>query len=161
MTQPHPQVIECLTKYNINHRVMECDPDMADTAAFCDHYAISPEVTTNAIIVASKKEPIKYSCCLIISTCKLDVNKTVRKLMAVKKLSFATAEQTKALTGMEIGGVCPLGVPDIPIYIDEKILAVDEIVLGGGNRTTKILLAPEELKKLPKVEFIQGLGIAR
>jgi prolyl-tRNA editing enzyme YbaK/EbsC (Cys-tRNA(Pro) deacylase) len=79
----------------------------------------------------------------------------------VKKASFASAEQTLELTGMQIGGVTPFGLPDIPIYIDSAVMNNEEVVLGGGNRSTKVLLNPKELQKLPGAQVVEGLASPR
>lgn len=160
-SEPHPRVKECLDKCGIVYRVFECDPDLADTAVFCEHYKFAPDVTGNTIIAASKSDPVSYACGVILATTKLDVNKRVCGLLGVKRASFASAEQTLDLTGMQIGGVTPFGLPDIPIYLDSRLMECGELVLGGGNRTTKIILAPAELKKLPKSEVIEALALPR
>lgn len=160
-SEPHPRVKECLDRCGIAHKVFECDPAFADTALFCDHYGFAPDMTANCIIAASKTDPVKYACCVVLATSKLDVNKKVCQLLGVKKASFASADQTLQLTEMQIGGVTPFGMPDIPIYLDAAIMANGEIVLGGGNRSTKIVLDAKELAKLPKSEVIEGLGLPR
>jgi prolyl-tRNA editing enzyme YbaK/EbsC (Cys-tRNA(Pro) deacylase) len=135
---------------------------LADTAAFCAHYGFALGQSANTIIVASRTEPAQFVACLVLATTKLDVNKKVRQLMGTRKLSFATAEQTKNLTGMMIGGVTIVGLPDgLPIYIDQAVMDQNEIIIGGGNRSSKIIIVPEELLKLPNVEVIEGLGLAR
>lgn len=160
-SQPHPKVKECLDNCGIEYRVFECDAELADTAVFCEHYKFELDVTANTIIAASKSDPVKYACGVILATTKLDVNKKVCGLLGVKRASFASAEQTLDLTGMQIGGVTPFGLPDIPIYLDSRLMECGELVLGGGNRTTKIILAPAELKKLPKSEVIDALALPR
>lgn len=161
VTQLHPAVAKALQLHGLSYEVMECDPNFADTAAFCDHYKISAEQTCNAIIGASKTEPIKYACCVILSTCKLDVNKKVCQLLSVKRCSFASSELTLELTSMEIGGVTPVGLPPMPIYIDSAVMKNERVVLGGGNRSTKLLLNPAELMKLPDVSVVELLGFPR
>jgi prolyl-tRNA editing enzyme YbaK/EbsC (Cys-tRNA(Pro) deacylase) len=140
---------------------MECDPDLADTAAFCQHYKIAPEQTCNAIVVVGKSNPVKYACCVVLATCKLDVNKAVSQLLEVKRCSFATGEQTIETTGMQIGGVTPVGVDSMPVYIDSAVLQNEKVVLGGGNRSTKLLVKPSELSKLANIQFVDGIGIPR
>ena len=157
----HPSVAAALKQCGIVHEVMECDPNLADTAAFCEHYKFRADETCNAIIAASKTDPIKYACCLVLATCKVDVNRKVCELLSVKRCSFASAEQTLELTGMMIGGVTPPGVPDMPIYIDAAVMQNQRVVIGGGNRSTKILLNPHELLKLPHAEAIDQLGLPR
>ncbi len=157
----HPSVTEGLERHGISARPMACDPDFADTALFCERYNYALSQSANAIIVASKSEPVRFACCIILATTKLDVNKTVRNLLDVRKASFATAEQTVELTGMQIGGVTPFGLPDIPIYIDSAVMTNQEVVAGGGNRSSKVLLDPKELTKLPNSQVIEGLALPK
>jgi prolyl-tRNA editing enzyme YbaK/EbsC (Cys-tRNA(Pro) deacylase) len=155
------KVASALDLHRMDYRVLACDPDLADTSAFCEYYGYTLEQAANTIIVATKGEPVKFACCVVLAVTKLDVNKKVSALLGTKKLSFATADQTLALTGMQIGGVTPFGLLTLPIYIDSKILHINELVFGGGNRSSKVLLAPAELLKMPGVEFIEDLGIAK
>jgi prolyl-tRNA editing enzyme YbaK/EbsC (Cys-tRNA(Pro) deacylase) len=157
----HDAVQEALQKYGLQYEVMECDPNLADTAVFCEHYKLSPDQTCNCIIASSKTDPVQYACCLILATQKLDVNKRVRSLLNVKRCSFASAEQTLELTGMIIGGVTPVGLPDVPIYVDALIMQTEKIILGGGNRSSKLIIHPTELMKLPRVQVVESLGIPR
>jgi prolyl-tRNA editing enzyme YbaK/EbsC (Cys-tRNA(Pro) deacylase) len=130
--------------------VLPCEAHLADTAEFCTHYGISPDEACNAILVALKTEPRRYVACLVRSDTKLDVNKKVSGLVGVKRLSFASSDETAELTGMMIGGVTIPGLPaDVPIYVDERVMERPHIIIGGGNRTSKIRLAPSELLKLP------------
>ncbi len=157
----HPSVQQCLERCGIEYKVFQCDPELADTAVFCDHYGFSLESTANTIIAAAKTEPVKYACSVVLATTKLDVNKKICSLLGVKRTSFASQEQTLQLTGMQIGGVTPFGLPDIPIYLDAKLMECEELVLGGGNRSTKVLLAPTELTKLPGAQVVEGLALQR
>jgi prolyl-tRNA editing enzyme YbaK/EbsC (Cys-tRNA(Pro) deacylase) len=158
----HPKVASALEQHGMQHRAIECDPQYADTAAYCEHYHFPPEEGANTIIVASKSDPVRYSACIVLPTTKLDVNKRVRQLMGGPKLSFASAEQTLALTGMEIGGVVAIGLPEeVPVYIDEAVFTVPEVLLGGGNRSSKLVLDPRELLRMPQAQRIQGLGISK
>jgi prolyl-tRNA editing enzyme YbaK/EbsC (Cys-tRNA(Pro) deacylase) len=154
-----PQVLHVLKSYDIQFKVFSCDPTLADTAAFCEHYGFLPEQSANTLIVASRKvEPVQYTACVVLATTRLDVNKKVCGLMGVKRASFADGDTTVSLTGMMIGGVTAVGITDFPIYVDSAVLAQDQIVMGGGNRSTKLLLAPAELAKLPNVQIIQQLA---
>jgi prolyl-tRNA editing enzyme YbaK/EbsC (Cys-tRNA(Pro) deacylase) len=159
--QLHPGVEQCLEKFDVKHRIFECDPALADTAAFCAHYGFDLSQSANAIITASKVEPVKFACCVVLANCKLDVNKKVCQLLGVKKASFASAEQTLELSGMQIGGVTPFGLSGIPIYVDSLVMEQAEIVVGGGNRSSKVLLDPKELIKIPDVEIIAGLATVK
>jgi prolyl-tRNA editing enzyme YbaK/EbsC (Cys-tRNA(Pro) deacylase) len=156
----HPKVAAALLRYDMKHRAIACDPQYADTAAFCEHYAFPPGGSANTIIVASKTDPVRYAACIVLPTTRLDVNKCVRQLMG-SKLSFASAEQTLALTDMLIGGVVAIGLPeDVPVYIDDAVFALPEVLMGGGNRSSKLTLGPQELLKMPQAQRVQGLGVA-
>jgi len=156
-----PTVAECLEKYGIQHEVLHCEPELADTAVFCEKYNYLLEHAANAIVVATKNEPIQFACCIVLATTKLDVNKKVRQIMDGKKVSFATPEQTRDLTGMLIGGVTPFGLQQIPLYIDSAVMRQPQVIAGGGNRSTKVLLHPDEYLKLPNAQVIEGLAIPK
>jgi prolyl-tRNA editing enzyme YbaK/EbsC (Cys-tRNA(Pro) deacylase) len=161
VSELHSSVKECLESCGIAYKVFSCDPALADTHAFCEHYGFTPGQAANAIIVAGRSTPIKFACCILLATTKLDVNKKVCPLLQVKKSSFATGEQTMELTGMQIGGVTPFGLPDIPIYVDAAVMNETEVVLGGGNRSTKVLLNPDQLRKLPGLVIVEGLAVPK
>ena len=152
-------VLATVQKYAIAHQEFSCNPDLADTAAFCEHYGFTADESANTIIVASRTDPVQYAACLVLANTRLDVNKTVRSLMGVKKASFASSEQTKDVTGMMIGGVTVFGLPeDIPIYVDSRIMECKRIVVGGGNRSSKVILSPAELLKIPSVRITPDLA---
>jgi prolyl-tRNA editing enzyme YbaK/EbsC (Cys-tRNA(Pro) deacylase) len=89
----------------------------------------------------------------------LDVNNTVRRLMGVRKLSFAPAEVTSEATGMLIGGVTPFGVPDdLAIYVDARVMARERVIVGGGSRSLKINVDPEVFGRIPQAAVIDGLA---
>jgi prolyl-tRNA editing enzyme YbaK/EbsC (Cys-tRNA(Pro) deacylase) len=155
------RVAQALEGLGATWELMRIDPDFADTAAFCEKYGVPLDHSGNTIIVASKKEPKKYCACLVLATTRLDVNHTVRKLLGASRVSFATAEETQALTGMMIGGVTLLALPpDLPVYVDERIMSLDYVILGGGSRSSKIRIAPDVLKRLPNATVVQGLAQA-
>jgi prolyl-tRNA editing enzyme YbaK/EbsC (Cys-tRNA(Pro) deacylase) len=139
-----------LDAHHIQYEVLECAPELADTAEFCAHYGISATEACNAIVVVLKTNPKQYIACLVRADTKLDVNKKVSELVGVKRLSFASADETAQLTGMLIGGVTIAGLPEtMPIYIDTRVMEQPRVIIGGGNRTSKARLAPQELLKLP------------
>lgn len=147
----HERVRDSLAAAGITEfEVLECAPELADTAEFCAHYGIPADEACNAILVALKTTPRRYVACLVRADTKLDVNKKVSTLVGVKRLSFASSEETAELTGMLIGGVTIPGLPDdVEIYVDERVMERPRIIVGGGNRSSKIRLAPSELLKLP------------
>ena len=155
-------VVANLRELGISYELVQINPDFADTAEFCREYGYSLDICGNTIVVASKRGEKQYSACIVLGSDRLDVNKTVRSLMGVSRLSFASAEETETLTGMAVGGVTPFALPaDLQVYADEKVLSVERLILGSGSRSSKILVAPEDLRKLPKVQFVAGLSIDR
>lgn len=155
------KVLKNLEENGIEFQVFECEDDFADTYAFCEKYGFSLSQSANTIVVASKSDPIKFAACVALATTKLDVNKKVCQLMEVKRASFATQEQTIDKTNMKIGGVTVFGISNIPLYIDSKVFDNKQIVMGGGNRTSKVLLNPQELRKLPNALVIENLAITK
>ena len=155
-------VVTNLQELGISYELVQINPDFADTADFCREYGYSLDICGNTILVASKRGEKQYAACIVLGSDRLDVNKTVRSLMGVSRLSFASAEETEALTGMAVGGVTPFALPaDLQVYADEKVLSVERLILGSGSRSSKILVAPEDLRKLPKMQFVAGLSIDR
>lgn len=159
MTKLLPSVQKALDEHDIKYKVLDCDPDKADTAAFNEAYGFAPEQGANTILVASRKvEPQQFAVCVVSPSTRLDVNKAVCKAMGIKRASFADAEQTREQTGMEIGGVVAIGIEGLPILIDSFVMQQPEVVMGGGNRTSKLLLDPQELLKLPNAKLVEGLA---
>lgn len=139
--------------------VVPCDPELADTAAFCDAYGYAMADSANAILVVGKSEPRVFAVCLVLATHRLDVNGAVRKRFGVRKASFAPAEDTLEITGMQIGGVTPFGLPaDLPIWIDATVTERDRVIVGGGSRDRKLFVPPAALVALPGAEVIEGLA---
>lgn len=163
MSEPiSSEVAEFLERHGIEYTAIECDPEYADTQAFCEHYGYSAEESANLILIASKKGEQKLAACVVLGNCRLDVNKTARKKLGVSRISFANPDQTRELTGMELGGVTPFGLPDhVPVWIDARVMDCSRIVLGGGNRSSKIILAPKMLLKVPNTEVVTGLAFER
>ena len=158
----HPVVRRRLGDLGVEFEVMPCDPDLADTAAFVDAYGVPPDRSANTIVVASKGAEPTYIACVVLATTSLDVNRVVRREMGVRKASFAGADPVRVLTGMEIGGVTPFGLPDdLPILVDARVMEAPWIVLGGGNRSSKLKLAPSLLRRLPTARVIEGLAFPR
>ena len=148
-----------LDQLHVPYEIFPCDPTLADTANFCAAYGFKPEDSANTILVIGKSDPPTYAACVVLSNTRLDVNKTVKQRLGTRKASFAPAEDTRAITGMEIGGVTVFGLPaDMPIWIDARVVAREKIVLGGGNRSSKVIAAPEILLKLPHAEVVEGLA---
>lgn len=153
-------VVNVLNATGVPYKVVEIDPAYADTAQFCEKYGYPLENSGNTIIITSKRGEKKFAACLVRASDRLDVNKRVRGLMGVSRLSFASAEDTSELTGMEIGGVTPFALPDnIPIYVDAKIMELEYVILGSGSRSSKIEMSPSVFRELPNVEIVEGLSL--
>jgi prolyl-tRNA editing enzyme YbaK/EbsC (Cys-tRNA(Pro) deacylase) len=139
--------------------IVDCDPALADTAAFCAAYGYAMEDSANAIVVIGKADPPRFALCVVLATTRLDVNKAVRTRLGTRKASFAPAETTTALTGMTIGGVTPYAVTDgLPIWVDAAVMERDRIVVGGGSRRCKVVGPPAMLLELDGVEVVEGLA---
>jgi prolyl-tRNA editing enzyme YbaK/EbsC (Cys-tRNA(Pro) deacylase) len=138
---------------------MACDPDLADTAAFCEAYGIPLDRSANTIVVSSRRPEGRHVACVVLATDRLDVNGEVRRRLDVKKASFAPAEETVRLTGMMIGGVTPFGLPnELPIWIDAGVMGLDWVILGAGSRSAKVRIDPDLLTVLSNVTVIDGLA---
>lgn len=154
------RVVKALDAIGVPYELMEIDPAFADTAACCEHYGLPLDGAGNTIVVASKKEPRRFGACVVKATTRLDVNHAVRALLGVSKVSFATAEETKTLTGMMLGGVTVFALPpDLPIYVDDKLMARDWVILGSGSRSSKIKISPDVFRRLPNATIVPGLAI--
>lgn len=158
----HAATRAALDRLGPAYDVMPCDPELADTAAFVAAYDVPLERSANTILVASKGADPAYAACVLLATTSLDVNSVVRREMGVRKASFARAEPTRELTGMEIGGVTPFGLPDgLPVLVDARVMAPEWVILGGGNRSSKLRIAPSALRSLPAVRIVDGLAVER
>ena len=138
-----------LNPLGLTFEIIEIDPALADTADFCTHYNVPLDQSANTLVIASKAEPKTFVACVVLATTRLDVNGKVRKKMGVRKTSFSTAEEMKALTGMQVGGVTPLGLPtELPLWIDSRVMDCKWIIVGGGGRDLKVKMDPQVLLKL-------------
>jgi prolyl-tRNA editing enzyme YbaK/EbsC (Cys-tRNA(Pro) deacylase) len=127
------------------------DPGLADTAAFCAEYDVPMAASANCVIVLGKRAgEATYAAVLVLATDRADVNGVVRKHLGVRKISFAAQDDAVASTGMEYGGITPIGLPaDWPVLVDEAVAQAGPVVIGSGIRGSKLLLDGAELAKLP------------
>lgn len=143
----------------VAYELFACDPALADTAAFCAAYGFPPEDSANTIVVIGKSDPPRFVACVTLAPYRLDVNRTVRDRLGTRKASFAPAEETARLTGMQIGGVTVFGLPsELPIWVDARVMERERIILGGGSRSWKVISTPDILRALPRTEVVQGLA---
>jgi prolyl-tRNA editing enzyme YbaK/EbsC (Cys-tRNA(Pro) deacylase) len=153
------EVLEAALAGRGEYELFACDPALADTAAFCAAYGFAPEDSANTIVVVGKSNPPVYAACIVLATHRLDVNHAVRDRLGTRKASFASPEETRALTGHEIGGVTAFGLPaGIPLLVDAAVVARPRIVLGGGSRSWKVIAPSSILLSLPNVEVVDGLA---
>jgi prolyl-tRNA editing enzyme YbaK/EbsC (Cys-tRNA(Pro) deacylase) len=153
-------VHDALARLGAGYEAMPCDPDLADTAAFCAHYGVALDDSANAIVVVGKTEPRIYVCCLVLATTRLDVNGAVRRRLGVKKASFASADETRELTGMMIGGVTPFGLPDgMALWVDSRVVDRPSVIVGGGSRSLKIRVDPAVFTTMPATEVVTDLAL--
>ena len=161
IAEPDPRVIRALDQLGLPYEVMACDPELADTAAFCEAYGIPLDRSANTIVVSSRRPEGRSVACVVLATDRLDVNGEVRRRLDVKKASFARAEETMSITGMMIGGVTPFGLPpDLPIWVDAAVMTPDWVILGAGSRSAKVRIAPDLLRAVAGVTVIEGLAKA-
>jgi len=136
------------------------DPDLADTAAFCAEYGVGLDESANCVIVAAKRAgEVTYAACMVLATTRADVNGLARRHLGARKISFAPMDEAVTLTGMEYGGITPVGLPaDWPILIDEAVAAAPRVVVGSGIRGSKLWLPGSALTLLPNAVVLPGLG---
>ena len=158
-TDPDRAALEASLAGRGEYELFACDPDLADTAAFCEAYGFAPEDSANTIVVIGKADPPRFAACVTLAPYRLDVNRTVRDRLGTRKASFAGPDETRELTGMEIGGVAPFGLPaDLPVWVDAEVMARPRIILGGGSRSWKVISTPALLSALPGAVVVEGLA---
>ena len=142
--------------------VAAIDPEVADTAAFCERYAVALDESANCVVVAGRRGgETRMAACVVLATTRADVNGVVRRRLDARKASFASMEHAVELTGMEYGGITPVGLPDDwPVLVDARVVATDLVVVGSGLRRSKLVLPGEALATLPSAEVVSDLAIA-
>ncbi|MCO1596374.1 YbaK/EbsC family protein [Micromonospora sp. RHAY321] len=140
--------------------VAPIDADLADTAAFCAAYEVGLDVSANCVVVAGKREGVvRYAACIILATTRADVNGVARRALDVRKASFAPMDDAVELTGMEYGGITPIGLPaQWPILVDARVIATPHVIIGSGVRHSKIALPGPALGALPGAQVVEGLA---
>ncbi|HUS26311.1 MAG TPA: YbaK/EbsC family protein [Nevskiaceae bacterium] len=140
--------------------VAAIDPDLADTAAFCEHYGVGLDVSANCVILECKREGKRWlAACVILATTRADVNGLARRKLGASKISFAPMDKAVEQTGMEYGGITPIGLPaDWPILIDSAVIAHPRIIIGSGLRRSKLIVPGKALAELPSALILENLG---
>ena len=141
--------------------VAPIDPDLADTAAFCAAYDVGLDISANCVVIAGKRGgDVRYAACMVLATTRADVNGVVRRLLDVRKASFAPMDVAVAESGMEYGGITPIGLPSSwPILVDAAVAATPFVIIGSGVRHSKIVLPGAALADLPNAQVVEGLGL--
>ena len=157
-----PPVEKALPAWSYADQVLvaRIDPQLADTAAFCEAYQVAPEVSANCVVVSGKREgETRYAACLVLATTRADVNGVVRRRLDVRKASFAATADAVALTGMEYGGITAIGLPEgWPVLVDAAVAATPFVIVGSGIRGSKLAVPGPALHTLPGAEVIEGLA---
>ena len=140
--------------------VAEIDPGLADTAAFCERYGVAPAQSANCVVVTGRRDgQPRYAACLVLATTRADVNGLARRQLDVRKASFAPMDEAVSLTGMEYGGITPIGLPaGWPVLIDAAVAAAPMVVVGSGLRRSKLAVTGAALASLPGAQVLDGLG---
>ncbi|HVV11139.1 YbaK/EbsC family protein [Amycolatopsis sp.] len=140
--------------------VVEIDPELADTAAFCEAYSSPLSASANCVVVAGKRAgEVRFAAALVLATTRADVNGVIKRRLDVRKASFAPMDEAVELTGMAYGGITPVGLPaDWPILIDKAVADAPQLVIGSGIRGSKLLITGSALASLPSAEVIENLA---
>ena len=141
--------------------VVEIDPDVSDTAATKERFGLDAATLANCVVVGGKREGVeRIAACVVLATTRADVNGAVKRLLDVRKASFLPMDRAVELTGMEYGGITPIGLPaEWPVLVDARVVATDVVIIGSGVRRSKILLPGRLLGELPSARVIEGLGL--
>ncbi len=134
--------------------VAPIDPDLADTAALCNAYDVAIDASANCVVVAGKRAGVTtMAAVMVLATHRADINGIVRRHLGVRKISFAPHDDAVSLTGMEFGGITPVGLPeDWPVLVDDAVVEAGEVVVGSGLRSGKLLVTGIDLLDLPGAE---------
>jgi prolyl-tRNA editing enzyme YbaK/EbsC (Cys-tRNA(Pro) deacylase) len=140
--------------------VAEIDPALADTAAFCEKYEVALTESANCVVVAGRRDgQTRMAACMVLATTRADVNGLVKRELDVRKASFAAMADAVELTGMEYGGITPVGLaPDWPVFVDAAVAAHPRVVIGSGVRRSKLTLPGAALTRLPAARVLADLG---
>lgn len=140
--------------------VVEIDPEVADTAAMSAAYDVPMAAGANCVVVSGRRAgEERVAACLVRADTRADVNNRVKRILDVRKASFLAMERAVAESGMEFGGITPLGLPDgWRLLIDPQVLDIEVAIIGSGVRRSKLLVPGRLLAALPRAELIDGLA---
>ncbi|RBM11796.1 YbaK/EbsC family protein [Streptomyces sp. PT12] len=159
-----PPVLQAITTASLLEKtgVVEIDPDMSDTAATQEAFGLPGDVVANCVIVAGRRAGVeKVAACVVLADSRADINSTVKRLLDVRKASFVPTETATSTTGMEYGGITPIGLPDgWPVYVDARVIQQDLVLLGSGIRPSKVVIPGILLSSLTGIQIVDDLGIS-
>ncbi|MGW5477779.1 YbaK/EbsC family protein [Streptomyces sp. NPDC004008] len=141
---------------------VDTEPEWADTAVFLEHYGKELlDRSANCVVVAGKRGgEMTLAACVVLSATRVDVNGAVRRQLAARKASFAPMEVATGETGMEYGGITPIGLPaDWPVLIDSAVVDLPYVLVGSGRRRGKLLVPGKAFAQLPNAVVLEGLGV--
>lgn len=157
----HPELVagpvrEAIAPFDGSVRAGSIDPELADTAAFCEHYGLALDTSANCVVLSAKRGgEVTYAACLVLATDRADVNGTLRRHLGARKASFAPMDEATGLTGMEYGGITPFGLPrGWPILVDKRVYDTPWVVVGSGLRRSKLRVPGPLLAELPGAEVL-------
>jgi prolyl-tRNA editing enzyme YbaK/EbsC (Cys-tRNA(Pro) deacylase) len=142
--------------------VAEIDPALADTAVFCERYGVAPTESANCVVIAAKRGgETTYAACVVAATTRADVNGLVRRHLDARKASFAPVDAVTEASGMEYGGMTPIGLPQgWPVLVDEAVAKTGSVIIGSGIRGSKLRLPGRMLAALASAQVLPGLGVS-
>lgn len=140
--------------------VVEIDPTVSDTDRTRDTFKLDPDTLANCVVIGGKREGVeRLAACVVLSSTRADVNGVARRILDVRKASFLPMERAVELTGMEYGGITPIGLPaEWPIFVDWRVVGAELVVIGSGVRRSKILLSGAILGELPSAQVVEHLA---
>ena len=155
-----PPVAAALASFPDEVLAAAIDPELADTAEFCSRYGVLLEDSANCVVIAGRRgDAVSYAACIVLATTRADVNGVVRRRLEARKASFAPMADAVELSGMEFGGITPIGLPaSWPVLVDTAVLAREVVVIGSGLRRSKLALAASSLARIPAAEIVDGLA---
>lgn len=142
-------------------RAFAIDPDLADTAALMEAYDLPAEASANCVVIAGTRDgDERVAACVVLASTRADVNKRARKLLDVRKASFLPMDRAVEDSGMEYGGIGPIGLPDgWRLLIDSRVVEQEAVIIGSGIRGSKIVLPGAALAELPEAEVVEDLAV--
>ena len=155
-------VADVLARWAYAHEVgvVEIDPGLADTEAMTEAYDVPLTASANCVVVSGRRDgEERVAGCVVRADTRADVNSLVKRRLDVRKASFLPMDRATAESGMEYGGITPVGLPEgWRLFVDAACLEIDVAIIGSGVRHSKLLLPGRRLGDLPAAEIVEGLG---